>query len=84
MAVLTAAKRRALWREFMDEASAERDPLPLTKAQLRAAVDAVDTWIDDNAASFNAALPAAARSALTARQKARLFFIVAEERFGAA
>lgn len=44
----------------------------LTKAQLRAAVDAADQWCDDNASSYNSALPAAARNALTARQKASL------------
>jgi hypothetical protein len=44
----------------------------ITKTQLRAAIDAADQWASDNAASFNSALPVAARNNLAAPQKARL------------
>ena len=54
----------------------------LTKAQLRAAVDATDQWVEDNSASFNTALPVAVRTALTAKQKAILFSIVSLRRYG--
>ena len=81
MAALTNPQRRSIWAEFMRRASRERQDLGLTKTQLRAAVDATDGWIDDNAASFNSALPAAARTALTAQQKALMFFAVASKRF---
>jgi hypothetical protein len=82
MAKLTDAKRRKLFADYMERSSADREPLPLSKTELRAAVDATDDWINANAASFSAALSAAARSALTARQKARLLFDVAEARIG--
>lgn len=54
----------------------------LTKAQIRAAIDAADQWSDDNAASFNTALPAAYRTAATAKQKAILQAIVSLRRYG--
>jgi hypothetical protein len=53
-----------------------------TKADLRAAVDATDTWIDNNAASYNSALPAAFRTTATATQKTLLFCYVAMRRHG--
>lgn len=46
----------------------------------RDAVDATDTWIDDNQASYNSALPEAARTALTQSQKTLLFCSVAMAR----
>jgi hypothetical protein len=54
----------------------------LTKADLRAAVDATDQWIDDNAAAYNTALSQPARGALTADQKTLLFCFVALRRAG--
>jgi hypothetical protein len=65
----------------MRDASNERMALPLTKADLRAAVDAIDQWADDNAAAFNVAIPLPARTALTAKQKAQLLFYVVRRRF---
>jgi len=54
----------------------------ILKADLRAAVDAIDTWVDDNSTAFNTAIPQPARGALTARQKAALLMFVVERRFG--
>lgn len=81
MADLSAAQRRNIWATFMRQASADRQDLGLTKSDLLAAVDATDAWVDDNAGAFNQALPAAARSALSAAQKTRLLFFVASKRF---
>ena len=81
MAALTDPQRRSIWAEFMRRTSQDRQDLGLTKTQLRAAVDATDQWISDNAGSFNTALPAAARTALSAQQKALMFFAVASKRF---
>jgi hypothetical protein len=53
----------------------------LSKADVQAAVAAVDDWIVANAAAFNTALPTAARNALTAAQKARLFSYVVARRY---
>jgi hypothetical protein len=54
----------------------------LSKADLQAAVDVADTWIDDNQAAYNTALPQAARDNLTATQKTVLFCAVASARVG--
>ena len=81
MALLTDGERTSLWAEFMRRASQERATLALSKPELRAAVDATDQWIEDNVSSFNTALPAAARTALSAQQKALMFFAVASKRF---
>lgn len=54
-------------------------PGGLTKAQLRAVVDALDDhWDSTGAASANAAIPQPQRGMLTARQKAFLFQRVLE------
>lgn len=81
MAVLPDPDRFDIWAKFMRALSAEGDKLDIGKADLREAFNATDAWIDDNAASFNAALPVAARTSLTAKQKVRLFVFVAERRF---
>lgn len=81
MAVLSDADRRKLWSEFMSDSSRDRQGLGLTKADLRAAVDAVDQWVSDNAAAYNAAIPLPARTALTAKQKTRLLLAVARRRW---
>ena len=81
MAVLSDANRYALWGQYMSDASARRDALPLSKADLRAAVNAVDAWVDANAAVFNLAIPQPARSALTAKQKADLLRYVVGRRW---
>lgn len=83
MAILLDADRVQCWVDFMrDPANINAGASGLTKAQLRAAVDATDQWIDDNASSFNLALPAAVRSALTSKQKAVLYSIVSLRRYG--
>ncbi len=81
MALLTNNDRQALWADFMQQLSERRESLGLSKTDLRAAVDATDQWIDDNAASYNGALPIEARTTLTAAQKVELFNLVAARRF---
>lgn len=81
MATLTSADRQAIWSEFMETASQEWQEISLTKPELRAAVDATDSWIDSHAASFNSALPLEARNSLTAKQKVELFLLVARQRW---
>lgn len=81
MATLPDADRRELWAQWMREASARREQITLSKTELRAAVDAIDAWIDANGASFNSAIPQPARGALSARQKAELFFFIVRRRF---
>jgi len=81
VAVLSDADRQNEWAEYMRDISAAHESINLTKAQLRAAVDAADDWADANAASFNSALPVAARNNLTAQQKARLLNRVIRRRW---
>ena len=77
MAELTTALRLNIWRGLMRWWSNNRTTLALSKADLQAAVNATDTWIDANAASYNTALPAAAQSGLTATHKTLPFCAVA-------
>ena len=79
--MLTEAERAGLWERAMREASVGRESLALTKAELRAAIDASDAWIEQSAVAFQQALPARARAGLTARQKARVLLLVARRRF---
>ncbi len=81
MAVLSEAERVAAYQRFMSDASSVRALLSLTKAELRAAINAVDDWADSNASEFNQALPVAARTALTAKQKAMLLAYVILRRY---
>lgn len=77
MAVLTEAILADVRAVFMRDKSALREVLAtVTKADLLAAVAAMDAWIDANMAVFNAAIPEPARSALTAQQKVELFMAV--------
>jgi hypothetical protein len=60
-----------------------KHPWPgLTKPDIKAAVDAIDDYIDTNAATMNAALPQPFRTIATLEQKARLFAYVALRRGG--
>lgn len=82
MAVLATQDRVDLWSELMAELSRERESVSgVTKADLRAAVDALDDWLNTNAATINAAIPQPARANLTTSQKARLLARVIYKRF---
>jgi hypothetical protein len=79
MAILSTADRAALHGDWM-----RANTIPcgaLTKAQLRAAIDAIDQWVDDNATAFNNAIPQPARGALSTKQKAHLLASVVERRW---
>lgn len=64
----------------MREETAE--PHAFTKPQLAAAVTAADQWVEDNAASFNAALPVAFRTSASVAQKVALLGFVLWRRIG--
>jgi hypothetical protein len=81
MAVLSEADRAEVAAVIMRELSADREPCGFVKATVRAAVDATDSWQNDNAAAFNTALPAAFRNNATAAQKSRLFRLVSRFRY---
>ena len=82
MAALTVAQKLAIRARWGSDLSTRREVFNLSKPDLNAAITAVDDWIEANAASFNLALPLAARTTLTAAQKAELFMRVAQSRYG--
>lgn len=83
MAVLTDTQRQQVTDKFMQDQSEVRVVLAVvTAADLRAAANATDQWIEDNQASFNTALPTAARNNLTLTQKTLLFCFIALKRAG--
>lgn len=82
MTLLSSAVKAALRVTWCSDLSRRREAFGLTRAQLDAAVDATDSWIDSNATAYNSALPTAARNNLTAAQKAELFALVALKRYG--
>jgi len=83
MAELSTEDRQRIWRGLMRYWSNLRTALgTLSKSDIQAAVNATDTWIDDNQASFNTALPQVARDEFTQMQKTLLFCAVALARVG--
>lgn len=80
MAVLPDADRTFVSAEFMRRVKSAYGGI--TKPQLKAAVDATDQWIDDNATAFNTALPVAARNGLSQSEKTLLFCYVSLRRAG--
>ena len=54
----------------------------ITKAELQAAINAVDDWCDTNATSYNTALPQPARGSLSTPQKTLLLAYVCMRRAG--
>ena len=76
---LTNEQRKEIWARFMSDLSAVPEMIgdgTINKHQLRDVVDAIDDWIDANAASFNNALPEPGKSQLSGKQKYRLFKMV--------
>jgi hypothetical protein len=80
MAVLSDNDRIAVWQQWMRE-NKEAVTGALTKAELRAAIDAADTWADDNAAEYNLALPQPARGVLSTPQKVAVLLYVIAKRY---
>lgn len=85
MAVLSDADRAEITSQFMRE---NPDLLPAClKADVRAAVNATDVWMDSNQGGsstntgFNSDLPATFRTNASTKQKYRLFFLVGKRRF---
>ena len=73
MANLSDAKRKEIWSQYMQDASIVWEIIPIGKTDLRAVVNAIDQWIENNASSFNNAIPEPGKSALTKKQKYRIF-----------
>jgi hypothetical protein len=77
---LTTGERAEVNAELQRRFSVDTLPCGITKADLRAAVDAVDDWVEANQTAFNLAIPQPARGALSATQKALLLDYVVRKR----
>jgi len=82
VAVLTDNERKNIWAALMRRWSAERESCGFAKADLRAAVDALDQWLEDNAPAINSALPQPFRGAASPGDKALLLAYVTLRRYG--
>lgn len=76
MAALSAADREEILAKINRDFSTLRESTSLTKPDFRAALAAIDAWIDANSTSYNNAIPQPARGALTPKQKAMLLMSV--------
>lgn len=80
MAAMNSADRAACHAELLRDLSSETLGA-VTKADVRAAVDAIDQFLHDNASGINTAIPQPARAQLTTSQKARLLMAVVRRRY---
>lgn len=81
MAVLSGAERLAVFGTVASDLSNTRTSIALVKDELKAAVNAIDDWVEANQTSFNNAIPQPARSSLTTKQKAQLLMYVVRRRY---
>lgn len=82
MAVLDEANRSLTWRQVMAQMSSARTQLAsLSKADLRAAIDGLDSFLDANATAINNAIPQPVRGNLTASLKAMCLVAVITRRW---
>lgn len=82
MALLSSGQRDEVDEKLQLDESTDRNLFDsMIGSDIRAAVDAADAWIDDNAVSFNDALPVAFRNNATKQQKARLLSYVVTKRY---
>lgn len=81
MAVLSQGERDTVQSSYCAAVSARWDVFNLSAADMAATVAAVDSWVNDNQASYNSALPAAAQSGLSATQKAEILLYVVRRRY---
>ena len=77
MANLTQEVKDKIHAGLMNYWSRLWEQTDISQQDLSGAVDATDTWIENNQASYNSALPAAVQSGLTVQQKTLLFCAIA-------
>lgn len=78
MAVLPNADRADIARDLMREPMGD---VAVTKAQLRAVINALDDYFSTNAAAMNSAIPTPQRTLLSAAQKAQIGAAVLLKRY---
>lgn len=81
MAVLSDNDRAALTAECQRDNDFRLEGWPVTKAQLRSVINALDQFLEDNAAAINSAIPQPQRGLLSQKQKAFLLRFVIRRRY---
>jgi len=81
MAKLDEPTRVEVWADLMRKFSNDGETIGITKPDLRAAVNALDDFMDDNAGTINGAIPQPARGSLTSAQKAIMLSFVVLKRY---
>lgn len=81
MAALPDQERAGASGDWQADMSRRHENCSINRPALRAAVDAMDTWLDSNAAALNAAIPQPARANLTTSQKALMLTLVIQRRY---
>lgn len=81
MANLSLEDQQKIWRGLMRYWSGSQTGIGIVKADLLAAVQSIDTFLDNNSAAINNAFPVASRTGLTTDQKAILVAVVALARW---
>lgn len=79
MAVLSESHIVNVWESLMRD---NQETMAINKNDLKAAVVALDQFLENNAGTVNNAFPAAAKAGLTAQQKALIVAYVALRRYG--
>ena len=83
MAILTSDQKKAVLRNYYGHTDREHLVFgDLTKADIDAAVTAVDAFFEANVGAINNAFPQPARAEMSAREKAMLVTYVIRERYG--
>lgn len=81
MAALSDEHRAEIAQALQSALSSQRTEIAVTKQEFRGAVNALDAWLEANAAAANNALPAAAKAGLTIAQKALLMMEITRRRY---
>lgn len=81
MAQLPQPDRNQISAQYQSDQSAARVPIPVSKPDLQAAVDAIDAWVDNNSSVYNQAIPLPARVQMTTKEKANLLLYVVRRRY---
>lgn len=81
MALLDTTDRSELSAEIQRDISAKRETTAALKADWRILIDALDGYIDGNAAAINNAIPQPQRGRFTAKEKALAMQFVIQRRY---
>jgi len=81
MTTLSETDLLKIWRGLMRYWSRVREPVAFVKNDLYTAIVDLDTWVDNNAAVVNNALPLPFRTSATAEQKSIVFAAIVLARY---